>query len=121
MRNMTDRLRAARLGTRVQILEKERDKLVRQRDKLAEALQSIKGNQGKVCDEYELCHHRACASSYASWAIADEALAKLEELPGDMDLKLAREALEGQKSLPPVDEWAEKLGKDIVREPGDEK
>ncbi len=39
-----------------------------------EALKEIKDTQGKVCNNFELCHHRACQSSYSSWAIADKAL-----------------------------------------------
>ena len=38
------------------------------------ALQEIRNEQGKVCDNYELCTHRACQSSYTAWAIADKAL-----------------------------------------------
>lgn len=41
---------------------------------LRAALQEIKDTQGKVCDEFELCKHRACTSSYSSWAIAADAL-----------------------------------------------
>ena len=39
-----------------------------------EALKEIRDTQGKVCDNFELCDHRACQSSYSSWAIADKAL-----------------------------------------------
>ncbi len=39
-----------------------------------EALEEIKKKEGKVCDNFELCDHRACQSSYSSWAIADKAL-----------------------------------------------
>ena len=45
---------------------------------VVEALRGIKANEGKVCEEFELCKHIACQSSYASWAIADEALASLD-------------------------------------------
>lgn len=38
------------------------------------ALREIQCNEGKVCDHYEICEHRACQSSYAAWAIADAAL-----------------------------------------------
>ena len=41
------------------------------------ALQQIKDEEGKVCDQYEICEHRACQSSYGAWAIADAALARL--------------------------------------------
>jgi hypothetical protein len=49
---------------------------------LEEALQEIKTTQGKVCDNFELCTHVACRSSYASWAIADAALARKEPHEG---------------------------------------
>lgn len=42
-----------------------------------EALVEIKRDQGRVCPEFETCRHEACTSSYAAWAIADAALAKL--------------------------------------------
>jgi hypothetical protein len=38
------------------------------------ALKKIRDNCGKVCEQYEICDHDACQSSYNSWAIADEAL-----------------------------------------------
>ena len=41
---------------------------------LESALREIRDKQGKVCDEYEVCNHPACISSYTSWAIADKAL-----------------------------------------------
>lgn len=53
----------------------ERDALATENAALREALVEIRTTQGKVCEEYELCTHRACASSYASWAIAEKALA----------------------------------------------
>jgi len=43
------------------------------------ALKEIRDTQGKVCDNFELCHHRACQSSYSSWAIANQALHKISE------------------------------------------
>jgi hypothetical protein len=42
-----------------------------------DALEKIKSEEGKVCDQYEMCEHRACQSSYGAWAIADAALARL--------------------------------------------
>lgn len=42
---------------------------------LRDALREIRDKCGRVCDNYELCDHRACASSYNAWAIADAALA----------------------------------------------
>jgi hypothetical protein len=41
------------------------------------ALEQIKREEGKVCDQYEICEHRACQSSYAAWAIADATLRTL--------------------------------------------
>ncbi|MBW1799587.1 MAG: hypothetical protein JRJ85_02550 [Deltaproteobacteria bacterium] len=38
------------------------------------ALKTIRDSQGKVCEQYELCNHPSCKSSYASYAIADKAL-----------------------------------------------
>lgn len=38
------------------------------------ALKRIREEEGAVCKVYELCDHRACASSYRAWAIADAAL-----------------------------------------------
>ena len=45
---------------------------------LVEALEEIKRDQGYVCQDFELCTHESCRSSYTSWAIADKALAQLE-------------------------------------------
>jgi hypothetical protein len=42
--------------------------------KYREALERIKREEGKVCQNFELCSHPACNSSYSAWAIADEAL-----------------------------------------------
>jgi hypothetical protein len=56
----------------------ERDENARLRaevERLREALERIRTDEGKVCDTYETCTHRACQSSYAAWAIADAALA----------------------------------------------
>ena len=38
------------------------------------ALEEIKRDQGRVCENYELCRHTSCSSSYSAWAIADKAL-----------------------------------------------
>jgi hypothetical protein len=43
-----------------------------------DALQEIK-KQGKVCDDFEICSHPACQSSYAAWEIADTALRSLKD------------------------------------------
>ena len=47
----------------------------RERAERAEAaLARIKEAAGKVCEQYEICEHPACESTYAAWAIADEYL-----------------------------------------------
>ena len=38
------------------------------------ALREIRDEQGKVCENYELCHHVSCQSSYTAWVIADRIL-----------------------------------------------
>jgi hypothetical protein len=43
-------------------------------DRYRRALEEIKTEQGKVCENFELCTHLACQSSCASWFIADKAL-----------------------------------------------
>jgi len=48
--------------------------------RLMDALKKIRTTQGKVCSSYEICTHEACASSYNSWAIADEALTAEKDL-----------------------------------------
>lgn len=42
--------------------------------RLTGALERIRSESGKVCDQFEICTHLACQSSYAAWAIADSAL-----------------------------------------------
>jgi len=61
---MQDFLEAANEGLRAEVVL------------LEGALQEIKREQGKVCVNFELCRHEGCRSSYASWAIADAALAE---------------------------------------------
>ncbi len=39
-----------------------------------DALKLIRDTQGKVCEQYEICEHESCKSSYDSWAIADATL-----------------------------------------------
>jgi len=51
--------------------------LLAERKRLREALEEIRRVQGKVCDQFEICHHRACESSFSSWAIADTTLRSL--------------------------------------------
>jgi hypothetical protein len=45
---------------------------------LIKALKEIKAFQGKVCDDFKSCAHKACKSSYCSWTIADNALRTYE-------------------------------------------
>ena len=63
-------------------------------EQLEAALRAIRDTQGEVCDEYEVCTHRACRSSYSAWAIADEALAvpgpRSESVTGSPDPLPAR-------------------------------
>lgn len=46
-----------------------------------EALKLIRDTEGKVCENFELCTHRACNSSYSMWAIADACLTSLGHGP----------------------------------------
>lgn len=48
-------------------------------ERAVEAMKEIKDNYGKVCKDYELCEHLACASSYGAWAVADDFLAGIRE------------------------------------------
>jgi hypothetical protein len=41
---------------------------------LQAALEKIRDEHGKVCNEYEVCTHISCASSHAAWTIAEQAL-----------------------------------------------
>ncbi|WP_028058278.1 hypothetical protein [Candidatus Solirubrobacter pratensis] len=36
-----------------------------------DVLEKIREQAGAVCDEYEVCEHRACQASYTAWALAD--------------------------------------------------
>lgn len=38
------------------------------------ALEKIWKECGKVCEEYELCHHEVCNNSVHAWFISDMAL-----------------------------------------------
>lgn len=58
--------------------------------RLTAALRRIHDESGKVCDEYEVCTHRACAASYTAWAIADAALSGTT--PEEANLRALREA-----------------------------
>ena len=46
---------------------------------LQEAFQTIKRQYGHVCDEFDICDHPACNSSYGAWSVADEALRAWEK------------------------------------------
>jgi len=49
---------------------------------LEAGLREIKEKYGHVCENYELCAHASCQSSYGAWAIADALLTvKFEEKP----------------------------------------
>jgi septal ring factor EnvC (AmiA/AmiB activator) len=49
-------------------------------ERLESALEKIRDEHGKVCNEYEICTHISCASSHAAWVLADQAL-KEGEMP----------------------------------------
>ena len=57
---------------------KRRTAKLKRYDTIVLALQKIKRDEGRVCDDFELCKHQSCASSYGAWAIADKCLASLE-------------------------------------------
>jgi hypothetical protein len=71
---------------------------------LREALMTIREKYGKVCEDYEVCVHDACASSYGAWATADAALRAATPDPAEPGL---REALQGA-----VDAWTAEYGPD---------
>ncbi len=63
--------------------ELERDEARAEAARYKEVLKKIKDTEGHVCDTYDLpCQHVGCDSSYSSWAIADAALAVVQEPPG---------------------------------------
>jgi hypothetical protein len=81
-RAILDRAEAYRLVEEARQMRDERDDaraaLARAEARtagLVEALQTIRDHYGKVCEEYELCEHPACASSAGAWFEADAALA----------------------------------------------
>ena len=49
-------------------------------DVAVRALETIKRDEGKVCEQYETCTHLACSSSYSAWAIADATLRHIARL-----------------------------------------
>lgn len=68
---------------------------------LIRALTRTNFTEGKVCGQYEVCNHDACASSHTAWSIANEALHKIGALPlpGDMPVHDQRLVIE---ELPPI-------------------
>jgi hypothetical protein len=46
-------------------------------------LTTIKEHYGRVCEEYEICNHAACNSSYGAWAVTDEALSKIDSIASE--------------------------------------
>ena len=38
----------------------------------ADVLRDIKEHYGSVCENFDLCKHPACMSSYSAWSMADE-------------------------------------------------
>lgn len=46
--------------------------------KAINALKRIKASYGKVCQDFEICNHESCMSSYAAWAEADLTLKALD-------------------------------------------
>ena len=63
-----ERLRAEREAVLERLGEKQ-DEI----ERLRAALRRIT-DQGRVCSEFESCHHVACQSSYEAWSVADTAL-----------------------------------------------
>lgn len=57
--------------------------LVAEVRRLREALQTIRDHYGRVCNNYELCHHVGCYSSVGAWMEADAALAGDSEPAGE--------------------------------------
>lgn len=55
------------------------EKAERERDALANALRDTRDIYGQVCENFELCEHESCRSSYSAWSLADAALARLGE------------------------------------------
>lgn len=45
---------------------------------LHSALKEIVNNYGHVCEEFEICKHASCQSSYGAWETANKALKQVE-------------------------------------------
>lgn len=54
--------------------DEELETLIAERDLYRAALECIRSTYGQVCDEYEVCKHKACYGSYGAWATADAVL-----------------------------------------------
>jgi hypothetical protein len=54
----------------------ERRQLEARVAELETVLAAIRAEQGRVCETFTECDHAACRSSYMSWALADQALAR---------------------------------------------
>lgn len=63
-------------------MEREIKIALKKLDLALSALQEIVKTQGKVCDEFEVCEHISCLSSYSSWVIASNILVQIQ-LVGD--------------------------------------
>ncbi len=61
------------------------------RDHLRRALEQIKRDEGRVCDDFEICHR---ASSYAAWQIAADALEADAESVAEGQIERYRTTLE---------------------------
>ena len=66
-------------------IKEELEKAVEKITLYENALVKIRDEEGKVCEGYDMCHHRACTSSYNSWAIASAALERLTPVVADAD------------------------------------
>jgi hypothetical protein len=55
--------------------------LTGQVEQYGRALMVIRERLGQVCENYEVCDHRACQASHAAWEVADAALTGAELPP----------------------------------------
>lgn len=69
-----DSIPVNRVQEALAFMQRQIDGFEQERDRYKAALEEIKRSEGKVCSEFMTCDHRSCNSSYAAWAIADEAL-----------------------------------------------
>jgi len=73
--NRALKAKAERMG---EVISGGIDEAAKRIEELEAALVKIRDEEGRVCDAYEVCDHRACESSYRSWVIADDVLAHKE-------------------------------------------